>query len=294
MPFAEKPPIMTGNTKDDLGKLRDYLFRMAASLNEAANAPSAINAGTIIGYSKKGEAVTKNGKEASSDIEAVRKNANELKALIIKSAKGLQIQLDAMPDEPNVKAWISEGDSYVQEYCDNRLEELDSYYLAKSEFGTFEETINSRIEATARGVVESYDYAASITSLQSGIDLLQNYYEAINGEIRRGLVLDPDTQAYVVGIVISQAVEFSAEVGRTDPNNPGDGNTYYYVAPNQTFGIYTSTGWQFWINGVKRGWFSSQDSMLHVSNIVVEDKLQLGADWEISTLNGFGLRYIGG
>ena len=69
---------------------------------------------------------------------------------------------------------------------------------------------------------------------------------------------------------------------------------YHELAPGQTFGLYTSAGWQFWINGVRRGWFSSEDSMLHVANIIAEDKLRAGSDWEISTAGGFGLRYIGG
>ena len=34
--------------------------------------------------------------------------------------------------------------------------------------------------------------------------------------------------------------------------------------------------------------------MLHVSNIVVEDTLQMSANWQITTVNGCGLRYIGG
>ncbi len=33
--------------------------------------------------------------------------------------------------------------------------------------------------------------------------------------------------------------------------------------------------------------------MLHVGNIVVEDTLQLGAEWAMTTYGGFGLRYTG-
>ena len=33
--------------------------------------------------------------------------------------------------------------------------------------------------------------------------------------------------------------------------------------------------------------------MLHVGNIVVEDALQLGADWMVTTYGGFGIRYVG-
>ena len=72
------------------------------------------------------------------------------------------------------------------------------------------------------------------------------------------------------------------------------GLTYYELAPGQTLGLYTSTGWQFWLNGSKRGWFDSRDGMLHVANLAVENSLRLGGDWLITTSGGFGLRYVGG
>ena len=34
--------------------------------------------------------------------------------------------------------------------------------------------------------------------------------------------------------------------------------------------------------------------MLHVSQILVEDRLQHGADWLVTTAGGYGIRYIGG
>ena len=72
-----------------------------------------------------------------------------------------------------------------------------------------------------------------------------------------------------------------------------DGLKYYELAPGQTLGLYTATGWQFWVNGSKRGWFDSRDGRLHVISEVVEDGLQLGADWAVSTAGGFGIKYLG-
>ena len=269
MAWNEKPPILTGQYSRDLTNLRDYLFRMAQSLTEVESA-----AAVSISY-------TKDGKQILTPAESadIKRNAQELRSLIIKSADALRQQ-------------ITEGDAEVTAYTDSKEEQYDGKYLAVSAFGTFEENLNTRIATTARGVVESYNYAAAIDSVQDSIGLLQGYYDQINGEIRRGMVLDPDTNTYVIGIVISQQVSFSGVVEHTDPNYPGDGNEYYYVAPAQTFGIYTATGWQFWINGQKRGWFSSQDSMLHVSSIVVEQSLR-GGDWKITFANGFGIKYTG-
>ena len=260
--WTEKPPILTGKYQQDIQALRDYLFRMAGSLTDITTGNTAVE--------------IRGGTEtAGKAIADVKKSAEELRSLIIKSAGDLR-------DE------ITEGDAQVIAYTDSKTEIYDGRYLAVSDFGTFEENLNNRIENTARGVVESFNYEASINSMQDTIDLYQTYFNTINGEIRRGIVEDPDTHEYVIGIVISQAVQFTGST-----YTPGDGFTYWEVAPDQTFGIYTATGWQFWINGTKRGWFSSQDSMLHVSNIFVESSLHAGADWVITFTGGFGIKYTG-
>lgn len=264
MAFTEMPPMLSGSTQQQLNALRDYLFRMAKSLE-----PVTQMAENKVIYDKTGRVQQETGTAANSEaIEKVRKNAAELEALIIKSADNLTQDIAA-----------AESRSYS--YADSKTEEYNSMYVARSEYGDFVENIETTITNTARGVVESYDYGAAIESVQDDIGLIQNYYTAINGEIRRGIIEDPDNPGtYVTGVAISQNLQFSGECGPTDANNPGDGFTYYYLNEGQTFGLYTSTGWQFWIDGVKVGWFNSQDGMLHVANVYIEDTLQLG-DWKI-------------
>ena len=202
-------------------------------------------------------------------------------------------------DDTELEQMIAAGNSAVIAYVDSKSEEYDSLYVARSEFGEFTESVHADIETTAKGVVESYDYGSSIQSLQDSIGLIQNYFTTISGEIRRGIVQDPTTGDYVTGIAISQNLRFSGECGASDPNNPGDGYTYYYLTSGQTFGLYTSTGWQFWIDGYKKGWFDSVDGMLHVAIIYVEEKIVHGGYWEtkVSYVNPyrvFELNYIGG
>jgi len=110
----------------------------------------------------------------------------------------------------------------------------------------------------------------------------------INGQIRRGIVTDPSTGEVVTGIAISQSLRFTGEIERGE-----DGAEYYRLASGQTFGLYTATGWQFWIDGCKKGWYDSVDGMLHIANVAVEDKLQLGGGWQLVSLDGLGLRYTG-
>ena len=201
------------------------------------------------------------GREAPAvrrqDVISLREQAAALKALIIKNA------------------------NEITSYADERFDSLSSTYLAVSDFGTYREQIDTEIRQTARDTVESYHYAESIQALE-------RYMTVLNGQIRRGLIEDPETHEIHLGIAISEALSFTGQTQTVG------GATYFELSPGQTLGLYTSSGWQFWINGMKRGWFSSEDSMLHVSNIVVENKLKIGADWEISTSGGFGLKYTGG
>lgn len=423
--FNEKPPMLGGDMRKDLIALRDYLFRMARGLEEVSTAGMPGSNVKVVGYDAAGrQMITGGGGDASSkDVDEIRKNAEELKSMIIKSAENMQRQIDEIdlttfyvkyaddfsgsypasmyntptattvymgvctstsqsaPTDPSVYTWsrvkgntgeqgpqgiqgpagangqttylhikysddgetftgndgedlgafigmytdytaadsttfsdytwhrfaddtelralITDGDNTVIRYVDSKSEEYNSLYVARSEYGTFTETINNRIETGARGVVESYNYGSAIESLQADIDLVQAYFTNVSGEIRRGIVLDPTTNQYVTGIAISQNLRFSGECGPSDANNPGDGYTYYYLTSGQTFGLYTSTGWQFWIDGYKRGYFNSEDGMLHVTVIYVEEKIVHGGDWETKTSRSgsrkiFELTCIGG
>lgn len=273
MSFTEKPPMLRGSPQEQINAIRDYLFRMVGSLDEAITANSTGSVGRQITRADGTKIYVPAGKDEAT-IDLVRKNAQELRSLIIKSA-----------DE-------------VREYADSKVEEYDQRYVAESEYGTFTENIDARIETTARGVVDSYRYGSSIQSMQDSIGLIQSFFTTVSGEIRRGIIEDPDTGEYVTGIAISQSLTFSGECGPDDAHNPGDGNTYYYLTQGQTFGLYTSTGWQFWIDGQKKGWFDSLDGMLHVANIVVEDTLNFGGHWRMRSTGTAGrtfeLFYLGG
>jgi len=247
--IAEIPPQLQGSAEQQLLAMRDYLVRLAQSLDKVGDG------GVVIEATRAADKAAKRSQEKT--VEEIRARANALKALIIKTA-----------DE-------------ITAYTDSKVESFESLYVAKSDYGNYYNLIETQVAQTARDTVETYHYTEAIESL----DL---YVTDLNGQIRRGVIEDPDTHEVHLGIAISERLSFT---GQTQTEG---GLTYYELAPGQTLGLYTSTGWQFWINGVRRGWFSSEDSMLHLSNIVVENRLQFGSDWEITVANGFGLRYIGG
>ena len=247
--IPEIPPQLQGSPEQQLIAMRDYLVRLAQSLEQVGGSDVAVSA------AKAASSTAKAAQEQTA--QQVRSTVNSLKALIIKTA-----------DE-------------ITEYTDMRVDNFESLYVAKSDYGNYYNQIETQVAQTARDTVETYHYTEAIGELNA-------YLTDLNGQIRRGVIEDPETHEVHLGIAISEQLSFT---GQTQTEG---GLTYYELAPGQTLGLYTSTGWQFWINGVRRGWFSSEDSMLHVSNIVVENRLQLGNDWEIVSTGGFGLRYIGG
>lgn len=201
------------------------------------------------------KATTKVQKEAAKSIQD---QATTLKSLIVKNAHT------------------------IEAYADEITTDLHSHYVAISDYGNYYEQIETQVQQTARDTVETYHYTEAIEGLNS-------FMSDLNGQIRRGIIEDPDDpNVHHLGIAISENIKFTGQTVDVG------GVTYYEIGDKQTFGLYTSKGWQFWIDGQKMGWFDSEDSMLHVANIVVEDVLQIGAHWQISTTNGFGLRYIGG
>ena len=258
------PPILNGTNEQNIADIRSYLIRLAQSLSETQQAVGDSSGVTMVKVGADGKKVITTAGEAKGAVDSANANAGELEELIVKSA-----------DE-------------IIAYTNVQINNLQAYYLAKSDFGEFTENINTQIQTTARDTIESYGYTSAITSLQENMDLLQQYTTSINGEIRRGIVQDPDTGNNVLGIAISQSLQFTGQV-----QQGSDGYTYYELSPGQTFGLYTSTGWQFWIDGFKRGWYNSEDGMLHVSNVAADNTLQVGDAWQWINSNGLGLRYIG-
>ena len=263
----EYPPILTGSEQQQLLALRDYLVRLAQSMEKLQQAQPAAGAEDGgMGRPLPDARDHKAAREQEDRFAALRRNAANLRALIVKTAgeaETLALELGAV------------------------RQDMESRYLAKSDFGEYMEQVKTSFTATARGVVESYDFASLIEAVNDRADALDLYMTAIRGEIRRGLITDPGTGETVTGIAIAENLQFTGEV------HEEDGLQYYELAPGQTLGLYTATGWQFWVNGSKRGWFDSRDGRLHVISEVVEDGLQLGADWAVSTAGGFGIKYLG-
>jgi len=242
----ELPPLLQGDEQNQLRALREYLVRLALSLEPAIAQASELSAAAP--------------PAASIQAAAQKQEAQELKSLIVKTANVLEHELDALS------------------------ETFSERYLALSDFGAYRENIAAIVTQTARGVVESYDFQARLDALNASGEATQSAVHTLQGEIRRGLIVDPATGDTVLGIAVAEKLSF------TGSTVTRDGETYYELSPGQTFGLYTATGWQFWIGGSKRGWFNAVDGMLHVLSLAVENTLLLGGGWVVTMTDGLGIK----
>ena len=248
----ERPPQLSGTEREQLRVLRDYLVRLAQSLERAQDAAIAVPAST------------QSPRRTETEATAARRETGELRSLVVKTAERIERQVERLDAE------------------------LHEEYLALSAFGAYRESVTALFEATARGVVESYAFASALAALEERLGTTDSALSTLRGEIRRGLITDPATGETALGIAIAEELRF------TGVEREENGLRYYELEPGQTLGLYTATGWQFWIGGAKRGWFDARDGMLHVANLAVESSLRLGGGWLLSAANGFGIRYTGG
>ncbi len=270
--MPELPPILQGEALQQIAQLRDYLVRRERGRESeilqtvTADPPAAeTSSGAGAAFPLRGE-----GKGAETDAA---RRAAALRALIVKTA-----------DESRA------GDLVLTNSIGELSHELRQEYLARSEFGEYRQEIALLIEATARQIVESYGYLEQIRATEAELgemgEAFAAYVTELSGQIRRGFLEDPETHQTVLGIAISQQLRFTGQ------ELTEGGWTYFELSPGQTLGLYTSTGWQFWVNGRKVGWFDSSDGMLHTVSQAVEQEIRLGS-WSISADGGLGIRMTG-
>ena len=268
--MRELPPILKGDAMQQIAALRDYLVRLEQGRDAAAAEALAAESSGLHRESRMLSRQPSAGQEEEKDAQ---QRAAQLRALIVKTAEESRNR-----------------DNVLRTSVGELSHEMRQGYLARSEFGEYRQQIQLLIEATARQIVESYGYLEMIQATDAELgemgEAFAAYQTEINGQIRRGFLEDPDSHQTVLGIAIAQRLQFTGQE-LTD-----GGWTYCELAPGQTLGLYTSTGWQFWVNGRKVGWFDSADGMLHTVSQVVEQEIRMG-NWTFSPGNGLGIKLLG-
>ena len=289
--MTEYPPILSGTALQQIAALRDYLVRRARDAN------AFVGAGVLDGpknSASAGAGVLDGPKNSASAGEGLAPPAVGQAAVSPGGASPAPTAAHSEFRIPNselpsaaLRALIVKTADRVERQVELLSRSLHEDYLARSDFGDYQEQIDTLIRATARQIVESYDFTARLSAADERLGELAGALTRLRGEIRRGLIQDPETGELCFGIAIAQELRFT---GQTVTEN---GLVYEELAPGQTLGLYTASGWQFWINGSKRGWFDASDGQLHIRSLTAEQELRLGGDWLCTSSGGFGIRYVG-
>lgn len=265
--MRELPPMLQGDALRQIAQLRDYLVRQERNREQGVR--------ELVREERLQRSAAPSGGESpgpapADEAEAVRqarKSAAGLRALIVKTAE--------------------QSGQVIRESVGELSRELHQNYLATSEFGSYQQEISTLIEATAAQIAEIFHcqelVEGTLARLGEQGERFARYQTEISGQIRRGFLEDPDTHETVLGIAIAQNLRFTGQ------ELSDAGEVYYELDSGQTLGLYTSSGWQFWVNGRKVGWFDSADGMLHTVRQAVESELRLG-DWSLSPYGGLGIR----
>lgn len=236
------PPMVTGKSVDELVSVRRYLFRLVDALNMSLNNLTEENfspdaAQSIGGYTEE-------------EKKELAQTQDELKSLIIKNAKTVTAEIEAITHE------------------------LESNYVAVSDFGTLQENIRTEVTETAAGL------ESSITAVSQ---VVGQYISTTNGYIRQGVVgyegLTP-----IIGIAIGQDIAVTGEKATVG------GVEYETIDTSHNMSIWTTKKLSFYVNGAEVAYFAND--ALYVTGI--HTGTVTFPNWVVDDGNGLSFRWTGG
>lgn len=262
------PPVLTGSPTEQLKQIRSYLYQMTEQLNMAS---LSIDNKTVVDLNK----------TSTSKTEETEDEYLNLKSLIQKTADTVTKTIEYTDSRITI---IKEQTNENADNIADLTASISSDYVAKSEYGTFQENINTQIASNADSITNMYSYfaqlEADINKAQSSFD---NYVVATEGSIKVGIV-EWDGAIPIFGIAIGQDIRYR-EVSI-------DGETYAEIDKTNYVTTYTATGFKMWQDNQVVAYISN--NKLYITNAYIVENLTIG-DFTVksSTSEGFVIKYTG-
>lgn len=162
--------------KDEAGQLRQmqsYMFQLVEQLNYAMKT---VEGGSVSAVAYTGKPIPAAGSEDAKS----QANFNSIKSLIIKSA------------------------DIVNAYYEAINARLKGLYVAESDFGTYTEETDAKIEGNSTAIEQHYE---NIQQILSEIEGFENSLIGVNAHIKSGLLYYGEDGAPVYGLEIGQRTE---------------------------------------------------------------------------------------
>lgn len=247
------PPSLMGDEQAQLRQVYRYLFQLSEQLNVAmgdtqqqiqqTQSGAPITKTTIIqGGGGSGGGITDGELNAALDEQY-----NALNALIIKTADTVRAEMDAI------------------------VTQLDSKYVAESEWGEYRQSVSTEIVQTAQNTIENYQYGSETLNIPEMAADFDAYRVEAQGYIKRGIIGRESDGTPIFGLAIAQ--ELSSVTVTLD-----DGSVHEEFNKNVNMATYTADRLSFWINGTEVAYMSSGE--LYVTRAIILNAIKLGG-WEI-------------
>lgn len=252
---VETPPILGGTGEQQIKQVYAYLFRLAENLNVALNNLTEDNfsAGSPLSKYSSNNGLTESGGKTPGQVY------NELKSLIINTAEVIRHEMDLL-----------------------EVSLSSEYEAISSQWGSFQESIDTKITATAESILQELNYQGQIDTVAAEFN---RYKIETSGYIKSGFIDYDENGVPIIGIAIGQNLK-SVSV------TMADGTVTEQIDSTQNCAFYTSNKLSFRINGQEVAYLSN--SKLYIHNVEITGKAVLGGNWELSTHQGFMIKWIGG
>lgn len=255
--MVETPPILGGTGEQQIKQVYAYLFRLSENLNVALNNLTEDNFSEGSPLSRYSANTGMNG--GGSGDKTAAQVYNELKSLIINTAEVIRHEMDLL--EVALKS---------------------DYEAISSQWGTYQETIDTKITATAEGILQELNFQSQLDTQAAEFE---RYKIETSGYIKSGFIDYDENGVPIIGIAIGQNLK-SVTV------TMADGTVTEKIDSTQNCAFYTSNKLSFRINGQEVAYLSN--SKLYIHNVEITGNAVLGGNWELSTHNGFMIKWIGG
>lgn len=170
-------PNIQGKTEaEQLSQVKSYLHQLVEQLNwglSTIESAQGSNISPAIVYRQSGEV---SSKEAEDTF-------NSIKALIIKSA------------------------DIVKAYETTMFSDFNGKYFAESDFGTYIEETNRKVEENSKGVTDVF---TNVQTIESDLGALEDDVRTTNAYIKRGLLYYDENGSAVYGIEVGETSEDGA------------------------------------------------------------------------------------
>lgn len=167
------PNINATTEAGKLQQMQSYMHQLVEQLNWALNTVEAAQSGNA------SPAIVYRPSEDVSSKEA-EDTFNSIKALIIKSA------------------------DIVKAYETTIFSDFNGKYFAESDFGTYIEETNRKVEENSKGVTDVF---TNVQTIESNLGALEDDVRTTNAYIKRGLLYYDEDGSAVYGIEVGQTNE---------------------------------------------------------------------------------------